>query len=327
MARYRRVQTVTHEIGAKGTLIIAVASADVRLTAVAGGTATIEATFEVNARDEAAADTVFDQAKMSVDAVPGRLRVAEEHWRGGLGGAIGELFAGKHVDLEEVEVTAPPGCRLEVRAVSGDVQATGFVGSQRYQTVSGDLQLADGGGGLDIDSVSGDVSIRAVQPVSMKVNTVSGDLRADAPRYDGLDANAVSGDVSVDGSLAAGVSHDVETVSGDLRLAVSGGVTVSVRGLSSDVHSSLPHRVEGGADRRRLIVGDGAASLGFTSMSGDLAVTRSRLGDAPVTTAPVAAPANTPAAAQPVDRLAVLGALERGEIDVDEAMRRLGDAG
>lgn len=326
MTRYRRVQTVTHDIGAEGTLILVVTSADVRLTSSAGGTATVQATFEVNGRNEAEADAVFEEAKMSVESSAGRLHVAEDHGRHGLGPAISELFAGRRLDLEEVEVTAPAGCRLEVRAVSGDVSATGFLGSQRFQSVSGDLRVADGAGDLDIDSVSGDVSIRASQPISLKVNTVSGDLRADAPQYDRLAANAVSGDVSVDGNLAAGAAHGVDTVSGDLRLAISGGVTIEVRGLASDVHSSLPHRVEGTADRRRLIVGDGAATLSFSSMSGDLAVTRSRMSEAPVARAAVAASAETPAAATSDERLTVLGALERGEIDVDEAMRRLGDA-
>ena len=89
--------------------------------------------------------------------------------------------------------------------MSGDVQATGFLGSQRFQTVSGDLRLADGGGDLDIESVSGDVSVRAVDPAVMKVNTVSGDLSAEAPRFDRIKVNAVSGDVSLDGALGA---HD-----------------------------------------------------------------------------------------------------------------------
>ncbi|RPH33247.1 MAG: hypothetical protein EHM90_06460 [Chloroflexi bacterium] len=109
-------------------------------------------------------------------------------------------------------------------------------------------------------------------------------------------------------------------------------MTISVRGLSSDVHSSLPHRVEGNADRRRLIVGDGAASLSFSSMSGDLSVTRSRQAAAAsampaVTESADAAEPTAPSldATAANSQTEVLAALERGEIDVDEAMRRLGD--
>lgn len=332
MPRYRRVQTIAHDIGADGSLFLSVTSADVRLTATEGTEALLRATFEVDAPDEAEADAIFEAGKLTTEAIAGQLNVAEADGSWGLGSKIDRLvrslpyLTDATADLEEVTGSAPAGCRVDVRAVSGDVSTTGFLGSQRFKSVSGDLRLDGGGGDLDVESVSGDVSIKAIQPISLKVNTVSGDLRADAPRYDRLTANAVSGDVSVDGGLGAEAAHGVDTVSGDLRLAVSNGVSIEVRGLASDVHSSLPHRVEGSADRRRLIVGDGAATLRFNSMSGDLAVTRSRLGEAPVTTAAVAASAETPAAAPSADRLAVLGALERGEIDVDEAMRRLGDA-
>jgi hypothetical protein len=160
----------------------------------------------------------------------------------------------------------------------------------------------------------------------MKVNTVSGDLSAESPRFDRIRVNAVSGDVSVDGALGAGDAHAIDTVSGDARLASNSGMTVSVRGLASDIHSSLPHRLEGTADRRRMIVGDGAAAVTFNSMSGDLAVTRSKQTDATPEAEAKAPPKPAPVATGD-DRLAVLGALERGEIDVDEAMRRLGNTG
>jgi hypothetical protein len=72
-------------------------------------------------------------------------------------------------------------------------------------------------------------------------------------------------------------------------------------------------------------VGDGAAAVAFSSMSGDLAVTRSR--QQPAATEPAAtAPATSrPATPAPDDRNEILRALERGDIDVDEAMRRLGE--
>jgi putative adhesin len=327
MARYRRVQTVAHDIGSDGTLVVAVTSADIRATARDGARAEVQATFEVAAKDEAEADAVFEAAQMTVDATKGRLEVIEQdRGRFGLGGMFSQVLGGQHVDLNEVEVYAPPGCRFEIRVVSGDLQASGFVGTQHYESVSGDLRLADGGGDLEIASVSGDVSVRAVEPAAMKVNTVSGDLSAVAPRFDRIRVNAVSGDVSLDGALAASDPHAMDTVSGDVRLASNSGMTVSVRGLASDIHSSLPHRLEGSADRRRMVVGDGAASVTFNSMSGDLAVTQSKQAGAPPLAEAKAAPKLAHVATGD-DRLAILGALERGEIDVDEAMNRLGDAG
>jgi hypothetical protein len=329
MATYRRVQDIDHEIGLNGSLSLAVTSADVRLSATAGPTVHVRATFEIGANSDAEADELFESLKLRVHAGSGTLAVDEPDGHRSLGGAIGRLLSGRSAELVNMEVEAPAGCRLEVRVVSGDVQASGFRGGQRIQSVSGDLRLADAGGDFDIDSVSGDVSMRAVAPVSLKANNVSGDLSAQAPIFNDLRVQSVSGDVSVDGGLDAVKSHAVDTVSGDFRLATSSGMTVSVRAMSSDIHSALPHRIEGSADRRRLVVGDGAATVAFSSMSGDLAVTRSR--QQPAATEPAAAtPAATPAASRPAlpspdDRNEILRALGRGDIDVDEAMRRLGD--
>jgi hypothetical protein len=273
---------------------------------------------------------MFESLRLRVHAENGSLSVDEPDGHRGLGGAIGRLLGGRAAELESVEVEAPPGCRLDVRVVSGDVQGLGFRGSQRFQSVSGDLRLTDAGGDLDIDSVSGDVSLRALTSVRLKANNVSGDLSAQAPSFSDLRVQSVSGDVSIDGGLDAGTPHSVDTVSGDLRLASSSGMTVSVRAMSSDIHSALPHRIEGRSDRRRLIVGDGTATVAFNSMSGDLAVTRSR--QQPPATQPAASePAGTtpaksgPASPAPDDRDEILRALERGDIDVDEAMRRLGE--
>lgn len=325
MAGYRRVQDIDHEIGPDGSLSLAVTSADVRLTATAGPSARVRATFEIGASSDAEADELFESLRLRVNAGGGTLTVDEPDGHRGFGGAISRLLGGRAAELESVEVEAPAGCRLEVRVVSSDVQASGFRGSQRFQSVSGDLRLADAGGDLDVDSVSGDVSLRAVEPVSLKTNNVSGDLSAQAPSFRDLRVQSVSGDVMVDGALDAATPHAVDTVSGDFRLASSSGMTVSVRAMSSDIHSALPHRIEGTADRRRLVVGDGAAAVAFSSMSGDLAVTRSR--QQPSTSDPAAVEAATSKPAGPAadQRTETLRALERGEIDVDEAMRRLAD--
>ncbi len=330
MASYRRVQDIAHEIGSDGSLAVAVTSADVRLTATEGVTAHVRATFEIGASSDADADELFESLRLRVHTGRGTLTVDEPDGRRGLGGTIGRLLAGRVAELESVEVDAPTGCRLEVRVVSGDVQALGFRGSQRFQSVSGDLRLTDSGGGLDIDSVSGDVSLRAVAAVSLKANNVSGDLSVQAPSFNDLRVQSVSGDVSIDGALDAASAHSVDTVSGDLRLASSSGMTVSVRAMSSDIHSALPHRIEGSSDRRRLIVGDGAAAVAFSSMSGDLEVARSRQQAMAMGAAAAAPPTSTPGTSTPGiagddQRNETLRALERGEIDVDEAMRRLGD--
>jgi hypothetical protein len=75
------------------------------------------------------------------------------------------------------------------------------------------------------------------------------------------------------------------------------------------------------------VVGDGAALFRFRSMSGDVRVaggseTHEQPAPARTPTAP-AAPPEPPAVPERTDSLEILRALEAGEIDVEEATRRL----
>jgi hypothetical protein len=93
--------------------------------------------------------------------------------------------------------------------------------------------------------------------------------------------------------------------------------------MATDVSCRLPHELSGQADRRRVIVGDGAARITFSSMSGDLSITWPRRISAE---APAGAPASAGESSEATEQLDVLRALERGEIDVEEASRRLAEA-
>lgn len=325
MPSFGRTQEIEHEIGPEGSFSLSVTSADVRLVATSTGMVRARATFQIHAGSDAEADRLFKENRLRVEAAPGTLSLGDRNDGNRGFGSISRFFGADTVELDGVEVEAPAGCRLLVRTVSGDFQASGFRGEQRLRSVSGDLRLVEGRGDVDVESVSGDVTLRAIGAVSLKSNNVSGDLSAEAPTFERLRAQSVSGDISVDGQLVPGTTHTVETVSGDCRLAIAGGATVDVRGLSSDVRSSLPHRIEGTADRRRLVVGDGKASVSFNSMSGDLSVVPSRqTAPTPVRSVPAAAVQAAPAKPGEEQQIEILGALERGEIDVDEAMRRLG---
>ncbi len=125
-----------------------------------------------------------------------------------------------------------------------------------------------------------------------------------------------------------GERYRIDTVSGDLSIALLGGAVFEVRGISSDVSSDLDHRIEGHQDRRRVTVGAGGPEILFNSMSGDLAIHRPRRLDRVPAPPPAPAPPAAPAPPQPSqeDQLAILQALERGEIDVEEATRRLSGA-
>jgi hypothetical protein len=304
MPTFVRTQSIEQQIGTVGRLGIKVTSAETRIRAVEAGRARVRATFEIHASSEADADRVFAACQLTVSAGDRSLEVEEP-----------ERMGKMEVDLQ-LEIEAPPTCELRLEGVSADVSVDGLHGEQRYQTVSGDLLLKGAAGDVQVNTVSGDVTIRAESDLSLRTNAVSGDLSAMAPRFATLRANSVSGDVELEGAFDAAGQHRVETVSGDLGIGLLGGATFDVRGLSTDIHCRLPHQLQGQADRRRVVVGDGTSRFSFSSMSGDLSISAPRR---------LAAPADVPAASvkQPTDQLEILRALERGEIDVDEATRRL----
>lgn len=340
MRTFVRTQQLEHAIGGAGELGIRVTSSDVELIGIAGDRARVTDSLEIRASSDAEADEVFERAKLVVEPGPGRLDLAEpSDGPGGLR-ALARLLGGGAGNVERrLRIEAPMGCAVTYVGVSGDLTSIGLRGTQAYRTVSGDLVLDAIGGDVRIRGVSGDLSLRAELPLrALEINTVSGDVSAIAPEVGQLRIVTVSGDVDVECLLADGPAHRVETVSGDLSLGVPAGLTMEVRGLSSDVDVRLPHRVEGSRDRRRYVVGSGGPAVLFSSMSGDVEVRPPRRIDrtptppTPPTPATPPTPPTPPAHSTPpataagtgeAAELEVLRALERGEIDVDEAARRL----
>jgi DUF4097 and DUF4098 domain-containing protein YvlB len=320
MGTFVRTQSIDHSVGERGRVSLKVTSSDVQVRGIPGDEAHIRATFKISASSDADADRIFEAVQLRVNRGSGELSVEEHEGNYSVGSVIGRLFgANGHYELA-VEAEVPTAAEVQLAAVSSDVDVTDLHGEQRYQTVSGDLSVSNGGGSVRLQSVSGDATIRAEEPLSIQSQGVSGDLNVTAPILRSLRASTVSGDVELEAQLDEGGDFRVETVSGDLSVGLVGDATFEIRGLSTDVSSELDHRLEGQVDRRRLIVGKGGARLVFNSMSGDVDVRRPRrLSAEPRRTEPVPEPTTE----EKQSELDVLRALERGEIDVDEATRRL----
>jgi len=327
MPRIVREQAIEHSIGPAGRFRLRVTDPVVRLRTIPGGVARVQVRFELSADSEAGADEAFERVRYDVHAGAGVLEVVEPKLVGTAVGSIARIFGiGSPRIATSVVVEVPAGAEVDVEGVSSDIDAAGPRGRQQYRSVSGDLRLVDVGGDLRVRGVSSDISLRAEAPVRLELNTVSGDVSAVAPRFDALRIMTVSGDVDLEGALTSAAESRIETVSGDLQLGVVGGVTIEVRALSSDVDVSLPHRTEGTRDRRRYVIGDGSASVVFRSMSGDLSAhAPRRLSPIPPAPSEPPAPPISPSEppARPNPHLAILLALERGEISVDEAVSRL----
>ena len=258
---------------------------------------------------------------------------------------------GRSADLE---IEIPPRATIVLEAASGDFEADGLTGDQRYRTASGDVRLRAVGGRISVDAVSGDVQVVAADETTLAVRTVSGDVEVRAGTLTSLEASTTSGDLKIAGRFVGPGPFSIVTVSGDALLAPAGDVRIEMATLSGDLHSEVVGQTESRRGRRSLSVGAGRPLVNVRSLSGDLRVVRPiRVADpsAPAVVAPAVVPAqpmadaavsppppapdpvhidHTPAAtngalaaAYDEARLRILRSLERGEIDVAEAGRRL----
>ena len=345
-----------HDIGPAGVVVVSADADDVRILGVEGTTVRV-----VSPADGAGLETRAEPGRFSVRPVrPGGLE------KGGFVGIqVGSRGFGFPLRLRvsgTLELEVPRDARVEVEGRAGDVAVRDVRGGAAIRTASGDVSLKRVGGEVAIEATSGDVDVDADAAVGLAVRSVSGDVEARAPRFDRVAIETVSGDVELAGRLAPGPAHGISTVSGDVEVAVDGGLTLVAKTVSGRIEIHHPDGRGGVGRGRPVVLGDGAARLTVSSMSGDIEVRAGRarpgasgLPDAgPVPRAPDApAPPATPrppdpppipaqatrsatpssdetqlAAAgrdAPPDPavLAALEALARGEIDVAEAERRL----
>ncbi len=313
--------TLQHTIGAEGLLALRLRDGLVRLRGVDGETVRIR---DVNDHD------LTDM--FGIESANGSLSLKAS--RGGLEIVIGprNMRRGHERHSPELEIDLPPRATLVLEAASGDINASGLLGDQRYRTASGDVVLRSVSGNVSVEVVSGDIDITATGDADVTARSVSGDIELRAARLAALQLSSTSGDLKVAGQLVGPGPFGIEAVSGDGLLAPAGDVRIEMTTVTGDLTSDLEgkHSTEHG--RRTFVVGDKGPLVTFQSMSGDLHVARPSLVShdekRPQSSAPppqpVVAPANGAIAAAYDDaRLRILRSLERGEIDVAEAGRRL----
>jgi hypothetical protein len=328
-----------HEIGASGVLAVRLRAGDARLRAVDGPVVRVH---------DADGDL---ERRVRVERGDGSLSLRVRN-RGDVGDDMGHGSR-----TAELLIDVPRGATVVVETASAEVTVEGLTGDQRYRTTSGDLSLRDVSGRLVVDSVSGDIDILAVDTSSIGARTVSGDLSVRAADLEMFRATTTSGDVRLAGRLTGAGPFALDTVSGDMLLALAGDVRLEASTVAGDVTGGSRARIEGKPGRRVLIVGAGRPTMTARSMSGDVslteptAVTRPDAAQAPThTPTPKEAPmpprppmppafaadpgigdsptivvgsADADRDANDDARLDILRALERGEIDVAEAGRRL----
>ena len=341
-----------HVIGAGGLLAVSLRDGDLRLRAVDGD--------EVRIRDRG--DRALDR-EVTIERGDGSVAIKAGRWLdigGSHGGADLDIdvprgatvvIEGASTDIAADGLTGDQ----RYRSASGDVTLRGTTGRVDVETVSGDVDItATGETAMTIRAVSGDIGIRAGTLRSLEVSTTSGDIKiagrlaGDGPfRLQTVSGDALiapAGDVQIEMTTVAGDLHaDVGSVidgrRGRRSIAVGqGGPSLSFRSMSGDLRvvratpiTTNPAHVESVEPAKpaepaepteptepvepvQPIDSEPAEPLAPIAGAGD-----------DTERVPVVWPSDaTPAVPGDDDpRLTILRALERGEIDVAEAGRRL----
>lgn len=356
MGTLERTETLTHRIGSNGRVSVKTLTGNLRIRGVDGEDARLSVTYRIRATDQLSAERALDTGRVLVDRGPSSLEVETPERR--LATGLAWLLGGARVSAT-ISLDVPWGTKVHYETMSGSIEAVALVGDQKYRTVSGEVTLWSLGGLVDAGSVSGSITLDRGGDVRLRANTVSGRIRARARRFHGLTVSTTSGGIAVVGEFDPSGDYRAESISGTVDLTPLSGITAELRAITGSIVSQVEHRLEGSRGYWRSIVGDGRSTFKVNTTSGNLRILAALPGDtvgadapAPAPVAAAAAPSGTrPMVADDVptdadgrdaaetwnpdedpatldgaetdEELAVLQALERGEIGVDEAAERL----
>jgi hypothetical protein len=238
----------------------------------------------------------------------------------------------------DLTVHLPRWAAVSIRACNGDVSVTGIDGDVQAEIMNGDL---------DARQLRGRFAVRAF----------SGDVKVAESRLAGISVESYSGDCNLETSLADGGSYHVHSLSGDvdLQLPEDQKATLSARLLSGDAGCHLPHELRNERHHSAdLVLNGGGVPFQLRLDSGDLTVRAAgHLPEAPAQ----AAPSQQAAAAEPeqgevqakeagveepfslreepatsgqgpssshsAQVMAILKAIEAGEMGVNEGLERI----
>ena len=341
-------QTIEHGVGDHGTVTVRLADWDAEIRAIDGDTARVWNANGGPLPDELQVDRTADgvairQYDKGLTIVLGRrsldVRLAIEVPKSA---AVSIQTASG--DAQATGLRGP----LNARSASGDLMLVDVNGDVQAETVSGDVAIRlDGPTGLVVKTVSGDAIVEGSRVDRFAFTTTSGDLRITSELGAGPHTIAtVSGDAivttrngirvsaqTVAGDLSTDLPHTSEGRAGRRSLIVGEGTTVvQFRSVSGDLRVVGPN----GGDHLVAIpmppapptppVAPAPPGSAAAKLEAELAATNAEI-EATNAEIEAANAAIGETVADPGEdaRLEILRALERGEIGVDEATKRLAD--
>ncbi|MDF5756452.1 DUF4097 family beta strand repeat-containing protein [Spongiactinospora sp. TRM90649] len=196
-------------------------------------------------------------------------------------GLLGWLRPGKRIS--NVTITVPKTCPVNVGVISASALVAGFVERTRVKSVSGEIVLDGVSGDISAETVSGAVESRNLTG-DLSFTSVSGELTVADGRPRRLRANTVSGRITADLGLAPTGHVTLNSVSAPIVVRVPRLVDsdVTLRSTSGRLDSGFPElnvKHNPGTKSLQGRLGGGMASLGATTVSGDITLLARDSGD------------------------------------------------
>jgi DUF4097 and DUF4098 domain-containing protein YvlB len=292
--------TKTVRIGADGEIDVSNIAGDIVVTRGSGSDATIEAVKTARGRTADDARQMLGLVQVDITERAGRVEVRTNYPRG----EENRRNNRRNISVSVAyTITAPPGTRMTLASISGNVRVTDIKGDLSVNSISGDLRIANAGriasaksisgaveiadtqidGTLEAGSVSGSVVVRRVRARRVDLGTVSGNVVLQDVQCDRVQGHSVSGNVEFSGVLSRNGRYEMNSHSGEIRIAIPGdvGFELDASSFSGSVRSDLPLTLRGreGGDRGRQhalrgVHGDGSAVLDVTTFSGSIVITK-----------------------------------------------------
>ncbi|HEX3703879.1 MAG TPA: DUF4097 family beta strand repeat-containing protein [Vicinamibacterales bacterium] len=283
------------KIGRDGRVSVQNISGDITVTAGGGDEVSIEAVKRTRGDHSQLASVHID-----VDERSGRVDVRTTH------------TANNDRVSVDYTIVVPASASVDVKSVSGNLKVSGAHGVVRGETVSGSVTTTDTpqleyaksvsgdvslsgvatDGDLTAGSVSGNITAKGVKARGLDLGSVSGDVNVSEVTCERLTVKSVSGNVEYGGGIAKGGRYEINSHSGDVRLALRNpaGFELNASSFSGTIRSELPMTTGGGDSddrgnrgRRRdgfnnhsmhATFGDGSATVTVRTFSGSVVISK-----------------------------------------------------
>jgi DUF4097 and DUF4098 domain-containing protein YvlB len=291
--------TRTLNIGADGEIDASNISGDIVVTRTSGTSATVEVVKTARGATADEARAVLSLVTVDISErgsraeirtrYPNQDQLREQNRRN------------VHVDVA-INIAAPQNARLILKSISGNLNVTDITGGLTLETVSGTVKIANAGrvsaaksisgdvevidtkidGQLEAGTISGSVRLRHVSARGLTLNSVSGNVNIEDVTCERVGAQTISGNVLLAGDLQPNGRYELNSHSGNVRVALSGntGFQVEATSFSGTITTDLPLTVQGTQTMNRRqrglrgTYGNGSAMLDLTTFSGSVVITK-----------------------------------------------------